>query len=278
MTTTTQPFDATIERLTSTLPEPDKPKLARPLKHCPVCGAETKWQGVDLICDSTSCIGQLIKQISYFYSKTGFDLKSIGENMIAKLILNPACFKILVDHPWALLDPDSFSILDALKEIWGIKRTETYLDELTKIQGRKNTAHFLAAMGYPGLAYKTALKIFYFIKEGIVNANIPQKAQTNFVQAYVKFQSVEPLLTNFTFAELPESPKVIYCITGSLATSRVDLVDYLTKFRWEWSNQVSKYVDYLIIGSEPGKTKITKAEQLGTPTLTEAEFMEKIKQ
>jgi len=46
---------------------------------------------------------------------------------------------------------------------------------------------------------------------------------------------------------------------------------------WEWSNQVSKYVDFLIVGSDPGKTKITKAQQLGTQTMTEAKFMEKIK-
>lgn len=274
---TLQPFDALTENLLSSLDAPIKSSLPRPLELCPICQGQTKWSGVDLICDNTDCVGQLIKQVAYFYSKTGFDLKSIGENMLTKLILDPDTFKILVAHPWALLDPESFNLIEKLNKIWGLKRTANYSQELTAINGRKNIAHFLASMGYPGLAYKTALKIFYFIKEGIVNSNIPKKAQTAFLEAYIKFQQVEPLLLNFKFADLPESPKVIYCITGSLATPRVELIDYLTKFRWEWSNQVSKYVDFLIIGSDPGKTKITKAEQLGTLTLTEKEFMEKIK-
>ena len=271
------PFNAVLDRLHITTPTPAKPALNRPLRACPICNAETKWSGVDLICDSSSCIGQLIKQISYFYSKTGFDLKSIGENMIAKLILEPEPFKILVAHPWALLDPESFNILTHLYTIWGTKRTNTYLNELIKIKGKKNKAHFIASMGYPGLAYKTVLKIFYYLQDGTLNSNIPQKSQTNFVQAFIKFQQVEPLLKGFEFAFLPESPQVIYCITGSLATPRVELIDYVTKFRWEWSNQVSKYVDFLIIGSDPGKTKITKAKQLGTVCLTEEEFMDKIK-
>ena len=197
--------------------------------------------------------------------------------MIVQLIMDPATFQILVAHPWALLDPDSFDLTRHLYRIWGAKRTLTYHDGLTAINGRKNVAHFLASMGYPGLAYKTVLKIFYFIKEGIVNSNIPKKAQTTFLEAYIKFQEIEPLLTNFKFAALPESPKVIYCITGTLSTPRVELIDYLTKIRYEWSNQVSRYVDFLVIGSDPGKTKIAKAEQLGTMMLTEEEFMEKIK-
>ncbi len=272
-----QPFDALTEKLFAPLEAPEQSTLPRPLKICPICQGQTKWQGVHLYCDNEDCIGQLIKRTAYFYSKTGFDLKSIGENMIAELILDPATFKILVKHPWALLDPDSFFLIDNLNRIWGLKRTANYLEGLVAINGRKNVAHFIAAMGYPGLAYKTTLKIFYFIFEDIIKSHIPQKSQKTFVEAFIKFQGIEPLIPNFIFAPLPKYPKIIYCITGTLATPRVELIDYLTKFRWEWSNQVSKYVDYLVIGSDPGRVKITKAEELGTVTLTEKEFMEKIK-
>jgi DNA ligase (NAD+) len=271
------PFNAVTENLYSTLPEPTTPALNRPLRACPICNGPTKWEGLNLICDSSDCVGQLIKQVSYFYSKSGFDLHSIAEAMLTELILEPQTFKILVKNPWALLDPEAFKITNYLYDIWGQKRTENYLIGLAKINGKKNKAHFIAAMGYPGLAYKTTLKLFYFILEGIINSNIPKKAQKTFVEAFIKLKEVESLLTNFTFAELPKSPKLIYCITGALSTPRVDLIDYLTKYRWEWSNQVSKYVDYLVIGSDPGNTKITKAKELGTPTLTEAEFMAKIK-
>ena len=243
------PFDAVLEHLNSVVPEPTKPNLKRPLRACPICNSPTKWQGVNLICDSEDCIGQLVKRVSYFYSKVGFDLKSIGENMITQLILEPQTFKILVKNRWALLDPDSFNLTNYLYDIWGTKRTEIYLRQLKKLQGRKNIAHFLTSLGYPGLAYKTVLKIFYYIQENITNTHIPGKVQQAFVEAYIKFQQVKPLLKNFTFAALPKSPKIRYCITGTLTTSRVEIIDYLTKFRWEWSNQISKHVDYLIIGS-----------------------------
>ena len=82
-----QPFDALSESLYSSLQEPEESKLPRPLRTCPVCNSQTKWQGVDLVCDSPDCIGKLIKRIVYFYSRVGFNLHSIADGMIAKLIL-----------------------------------------------------------------------------------------------------------------------------------------------------------------------------------------------
>jgi len=277
MTQSTQPFDALKENLLSSLEAPIESKLKRPLKICPVCGGQTMWEGVHLICNNSNCIGQLIKQTAYFYSKTGIDLNSIAENMIAKLILDPAVFKIIVNNPWALLDPISFKLTPLILKIWGEARTDTFLENLQKINNRKNAAHFIAALGYPGLAYKTVLKIFYFIQEGIISSFIPKKAQKSFLDAYIIFERVKPQLPNFIFTSLPKSPKLRYCITGTLATPRVEIIDYLTKLRWEWSGQVSSYVDYLIIGSNPGQIKITMAKEKGIPTLTESEFMEMIK-
>ncbi|MCP4607702.1 MAG: hypothetical protein GY845_03155 [Planctomycetes bacterium] len=272
-----KPFDALTDELFSAIDEPKESKLPRPIKLCPICQSQTKWSGVHLICDSPDCIGQLIKRLDYFYSKTGFDLHSIAEAMLAKLVLDPITFKIMAKNPWALLDPDSFNLTNYLYDIWKPKRTAIYLDNLAKINGKKNVAHFIAAMGYPGLAYRTVLKIIYFIKEGTVTGSITKKAQANFIEAYLEFQRVELLIPGFKFSPIPESPNVIYCITGTLATPRVDLIDYLSTIRWQWSNQVSRYIDYLVIGDDPGKVKITKAIELRTPTLTEDEFMEMIK-
>ncbi len=271
------PFDAVLEHLNSVVPTPEKPSLKRPLKTCPKCLGPTKWQGVHLICDSPECIGKLIKQISYFYSIVGFNLQSLADSLITQLVLEPVTFKILVKHPWALLDPDSFNLTNYLYDIWGPKRTAIYFENLRKINGKKTAAHFIASLGYPGLAYKTVLKIFYFILDGIVTSNIPKKSQKNFVDAYIKFQAIEPLLPGFTFAALPKSPKVRYCITGALRIPRVEIIDYLTRLRWEWSRQVSKHVDYLIIGDNPGRVKIATASRLGIPTMTEEEFMKKVK-
>ena len=190
--------------------------------------------------------------------------------MITKLLLHPPTFKILSDHPWALLDPEAFELTDHLHLVWGTKHTETYFKELDNINGLKNKAHFIAALGFPSLAYKTVLRIFYFILEGRANANdkIAKKAQVNFTEAFLIFQQAERELVNFKFAELPKSPKLSYCITGSLSMLRAELVDYLTKFRWEYVDHMTKAVDFLIIGEKPGNKKRVMAERFGIPILT----------
>lgn len=64
-------------------------------------------------------------------------------------------------------------------------------------------------------------------------------------------------------------------ITGTLSKSRDAFKELLESKDVTVSNSVTKDVNYLIIGSEPGGSKLTKAKSLGIPTLTELEAVNK---
>ena len=217
-------------------------------KNCPICQAELSWVGVDLVCDSKSCIVQLSKSLAYFYSDKGMDVKGIGEAMITDLLYNPALRGILNNSPWALLEPDTYDIIQYIYDIWGDSRTDTYGDGIDAIYGKKDPARFIAALGYPGLAYKTALKVWQAVKGHSTKFNISSKAVMHFTKAMGDYTIAISMFQHFKFADLPLPAKVTYCVTGDLSCPRNDMIDYLTTKEWQFSNQVSKHTDVLILG------------------------------
>lgn len=244
---------------------------------CPICQSELNMIGVDLICDDDKCIAKLIKSISYFYSDKGMDLKSIGESMIEKLILNADLRKILITSPWALLDPYHFEITQVIINIIGSKRYLTYMDKLTEINNSKSMVHFMAALGYKGLAFRSALKLVQYINGAPLKSSIASKAIANFTKAMLKYEIAVPELPAFTFIDPPKPSKAIICITGTLSCGRKEKSDYLMTYNYHVVNSVSKATDYLIAGENPGKTKLTKANELNIPIIDEEHLDEILK-
>lgn len=242
---------------------------------CPVCGSPLSQDGVHLVCNHPECVAQLVKTIAYFYSDKGMDLKSIGASMIEQLLQNVETYQILKHSPWALLDPEAYPprFLETIYSVWGTARTETYLDNLSQLQGAKNPAHFIAALGLPNLAYKSALTCFQAFIGHATYKHPTTAAVQSFVQGVDKFQQAMREIHNFYLAELPTPAVKTYCITGTLSVPRGDMIDYLSQFGWQAMNQVSKNVDYLILGELPKvSTKLQKARSLGVTTITEDEI------
>lgn len=63
-----------------------------------------------------------------------------------------------------------------------------------------------------------------------------------------------------------------FCITGTLSKDRPVFEADIRALGGITKSGVSKKLDYLIIGDLPGNTKLTKAENLGIPIITEGEF------
>lgn len=240
---------------------------------CPFCDSYLSREGVDLVCNSDGCMPKLVKRIAYFYSDKGMDLKSIGEAMIEQLLTNMGCRQVLENSPWALLEPDTFDLLPLITSIWGEARTETYLDNLAEISGAKNPAHFVAGLGMKNLAYKTALACFQaFTGSGAPKKNLSNSVNS-FVQAVDLFKKASGQLRYFSLLPVPKPAVKTYCITGTLSVPRTDMIDYLAKYDWQPSNQVSKYTDLLILGElNKVSTKLKKAKDLGIPIYAEHEI------
>ena len=136
----------------------------------------------------------------------------------------------------------------------------------------KNPVHFISALGYDKLAYKTALKLWYYVFGNLPLTSVAKTAQKNFIDAFIIFETAKKEMKRFTFLPVPPIPKITYCITGKLSISRTEMIAYLENYKWSFSNQVSRHTDILIIGDDPGETKTTKARELNILTINESEI------
>ncbi len=236
--------------------------------QCPECKNQITVENPHIICTSPDCIAAQVRRIAYFYSDKGIEVKSIGEKRIYELLQNKTLKAQLIKKPWLLLDSKDY--LTLIEAVWGVKRTVRYICELSKVNATHNPAHFIAALGYPALAYKSALKCFQQIKGMPIRGNVPHKAIDSFILALADFMNAKEDLSNFILIDLPNLPDKTYCITGTLSMDRNDMIQHLTQYDWQYSNQVSRYTDYLIQGEVAhATTKSRKATELSVPIISE---------
>ena len=245
---------------------------------CPTCGDFLHWEGVHLICNGVNCIAQKIVSIAYFYSNKGIKVDGIGEAMIEKLLNHEQCYNVLIAKPWALLDMFSYDIMHSVIDVLGETIFANIINELNLINETKNMSHFIAGLGIQGLAYKSALKLCQYIKSGASIKNVPAKAVANFPAAAMLYQEATAEMQVFKFASIPSPAKAKYCITGSLSMSRDAMIELLDDYSFGFSAAVTMDTNYLIVGEEPGKTKINKAISYNIPQITEAQLMKIIKE
>lgn len=246
-------------------------KLSLPI-HCPKCVEILQWDGVHLVCNGDNCISKKIVSIAYFYSHKGIKIDGIGEAMIEKLLGNVACYDVLVEKPWALLDLEAYGIIKEVLNILGNKIFVNIVSQISAVSGTKTMAHFIAGLGLPGLAYKSSLRLCQYIKTGKITGSISSTAQIHFVAAASQYKNAIDEMINFKFADLPSVAKAIYCITGALSNSREEMIEFLSHKGYEFSSSVTKETNYLVIGDSPGKTKIAKAIKYNIPQITEAQL------
>jgi DNA ligase (NAD+) len=67
-----------------------------------------------------------------------------------------------------------------------------------------------------------------------------------------------------------------FVVTGSFEYGRAAIEDMIPKFGGVLKKSVSSKVDYVVCGSDPGTSKITKADKLQIPIISEAELFQLI--
>lgn len=244
--------------------------------RCPKCNTPLQKEGKDLVCNSLDCLPQKIKALAYLYSDKGMDLKGIGEAVIAELLEDPLGWKILTREPHALLFPHHTGLSRVLQRVWSDKRMDNYIASLAEIKEAKSLAHYIAGRGYPGLAYKTVVKLFHEMLDSKKRPSISGKARNSFDRA---IKECLPLLKikaswgEHIWSNIPPVATLTYCITGTLEMPRTDVIDILAKKGWNFVNQISKNVDLLIMGENAeGTTKHRKAIELGVKIISHAQL------
>lgn len=261
---------------------------------CPVCGQHLykDEDTCDIYCFNPSCPAQLKRTISYFAGKDAMDIKNFGEKYVESLVE-----------------------LGFIKDVSDIYRLHEHRDELVEqgIMGKeKNTDKILAAIEaskendayklLTGLAIRNVGKVsakeimkHYESLWQLADANLEElknlpdvgeitaKAIQDFYQDENNrriLKDLEELGVN-VHAQKAEGASdklagLTIVVTGTLPTlGRKEVEELISNNGGKCTGSVSKKTSLLVAGEAAG-SKLTKAQELGIPVITEEELLQMI--
>ena len=278
-----------VVRPVNTDPDRPVPKWVMPTA-CPVCGSELKKAEDEAVwrCENSSCPSKLRRGLEHFAARHAMNIEGMGEMLIGQL-----CEKGLIKSYADIyaLDAQTLENLDRM----GKKSAAKVLSELEKSK-RNEVWRLLYGLGIRHVGERGAQVLadhFGSIDE-IEKASLEQLQEVREVgpvlAASVRSWFDEPanreLIEGFRRAGLklvgerkapPTGPQPLagktFVITGEISgMSRDEAQKKLEALGAKVTGSVSKKTTYLIVGTEPGASKLEKARELGIETLDDAAF------
>lgn len=271
---------------------------------CPSCGEELEIRkdGIAevLFCNNEDCPAKILSKFVHFVSKHGMNIDGLSESTLEKFI----------DRGYITKYADLYHLEDCAKQIqemdgFGKKSYEKLIKSIEESRNVK-LENVLVALGIP-LIGKTASKTIskYFKGDFIKFAEAATSGMDfteldDFGEAmnqslydfadrlnhHYKDQLYYELFDELNFiveeeAELVENDFIngkTFCVTGKFETmKRSDIEKIITDRGGKLSGSVSKKTDYLLTNeADSGSSKAKKAQELGTPIMSEDEFLVKI--
>jgi len=256
--------------------------------ECPICGSPVDRDGPLAFCSGgLSCPTQLSRGIEHYASRSALDIEGLGPERVAQLMDQGLIEDGLADL-YELTADDLASL-----EGWGEKSAQNLLDEL---ETAKSPAlpDFLVALGIPEVgpavardlagAFGTFDAIMAASREDLeaVEGIGPKmaKAIVDFFDAEANREEIDRLFDHGVEPEPYETGGdelggLTFVFTGGLETyTRDEAQELVERHGGQATSSVSSNTDYLVIGDNPGQTKLDDADANDVPTLTEAEFEE----
>ncbi len=258
-----------------------------PPDRCPACGEPVIHpEGeVAYFCVNAACRAQRVQRLIYF-ART-MEIDGLGERTAEQLVERG-----LVEDPADLY----FLKEEALLELEGFaeKKAQKLLEAIAASRERP-LAQVIAALGIRGVGATVAqlLAERFHSLDALAAADEESLAAieglgpitARSIRAWFASEHnrrmVEKLRkAGVRLAEQPPTAEPVarplegltFVITGTLSRPRDEVKARLIALGAKVTNSVSRRTDYLIVGTEPGGTKMRKAEQLGVPTLSEEEL------
>lgn len=259
--------------------------------NCPVCGAKTVREPdtADIRCPAPDCPAQKERHVMNFVGRDAMDIKGFGTKYIEELvrlgyIKDIADIYTLWKHRDELIEK-------------GIVGKETNTDKLLAAieKSKENDAYRLLTgfgiMNIGKAAAKSLMKRFRSI-EALASASeaelqeVPDIGTVSafYLSSFFSKDSSKDLILRLQQAGVNMQVKQeegetdllagkIFVVTGTLPTlGRKEAQDLIEKNGGKATGSVSKKTDYVLSGENPG-SKITKAQELGIPVITETEFL-----
>ncbi len=266
---------------------PDLPAWEFP-RTCPACGEPlTRLPGeADTFCTNADCPAQQVQRIVHFASRGAMDIEGLGEQRVTQLV-NAGLVHDAADL--YLLRADQLGELEGFAELSAANLVAAI--EASKARPLANLL-FGLAIRHLGDTTARALALAFGDLAAIVAAGAEELAAVEGVgpkiaASVVAFFAVERnrrLVERLTAAGVrttgerapvlaPTLAGKSIVVTGSLEGWSREAAEAAIKARGGKSpGSVSAKTTALVVGAEPGASKVTKAAELGVPVVDEAGF------
>ena len=263
---------------------------------CPVCGAEVvKPEGeVMYYCSNAACPAQVQQRIEHFVSRGAMDIRGIGESLSATL----------VEKGLILDTADLYGLKNKSEQLLGLEKMaeKSVSNMLYAIENSKDRplARVIYALGIRHVGEETAEILageFYSIDElsdasrekltaiptigpkiaDSITAFFRQEENLNILDK-LKKAGVWPEREVAKPEELPLSD-MEFVITGTLgAFSRQEAEARIKELGGAFKENVTRKTTCIVVGADPGGSKLNRARELGTKQIDEKEFLNLLKQ
>lgn len=259
-------------------------------KECPVCGGPViqRPDEVAVYCVNVNCPAILVRRLEVFAGRGAMDIEGLGSK-VAEQLVSAGLVRDLADVFYLkkedLLKLPGFAekraenLLEAIESakaqpLWrvlvglSIRHVGTVAAQALERHFGSIDALMKATeeelQGIEGIGPTIARSVVEFFAEPR-NREVIEKMRRAGVRMQAEGAAAGPrTLEGLTFV-----------ITGTLPTlSREEATAFIEAHGGKVTDAVSRNTNYLVVGAEPGGTKVRRARELGTPTIDEARLRE----
>lgn len=252
---------------------------------CPVCDSPVEHDGPLAFCTGgIGCPAQLRRAIEHYASRSGLDIEGLGEKAVEQLVTE-ALVESLPDL--YTLSADDLTHLEG----WGEKSAKNLLTELEASKSPSLPA-FLSALGVPSVGPTTATDLAreFETLDAILDADEAElqtvegigetvateissffrSEQNKRVIESLRGHGVEPTAMTPAGDTLAD---ITFVFTGGLdGYTRDEISGVIETNGGRVTASVSSNTDYLVIGENPGQTKMSDAEAHEVEILDQQQF------
>ena len=270
---------------------PDGTQPYRLPDRCPVCGAPVvrDEDGAALRCTGAECPAQLQRNITHFASRDAMDIEGLGPAVVAQLVENG-----LIANVADLYDLHAQDV--AQLDRMGAKSAENLIRAIEKSKAN-DLSKLIYGLGIRQVGEKAAavLAQHFGTLDAMTAASVEELTEipdvgeitAKCIVSYLNQPQAKDLIARLKAAGVNMDSTVqkvddrfagmTFVLTGTLTRfDRKTAENEIALRGGKASGSVSKKTTYVVAGEAAG-SKLTKAQQLGVPVLTEDEFAELLK-
>jgi DNA ligase (NAD+) len=255
-------------------------------ERCPVCDSPVEREGPLAFCTGgLACPAQLERAVVHYASRDALDIEGLGERSVEQL----------VDAGLVASLPDLYDLTVADLaglEGWGQRSAENLVTEIDATR-EPPLAEFLTALGIPAVGTTTAAALAREFRrfEAVRTATEDDlravedvgPAVAAEIRGFFRSEENRAVIDSLLAYVDPQEAATVagsalagltVVFTGSLERfTREEARTLVERHGGSATGSVSGNTDYLVTGSNPGRTKRADAEDEGVPELSETEFL-----